>query len=77
MEEFNVESLNFPITTSQLLVDTGISCSSSDMKRLIYGTTIMLENSPLNSEMSHIFGCPDELKGKHLKIGRRVRIKFV
>lgn len=77
MKEFNTDLLDFPITASKLLVDTGISVSSSDMKRLVWGTTIMLDEAPLNCDMAKVFSSPLELKNKQLKIGRRTKIKFV
>lgn len=77
VREVSLEEIRFPLTVTQLLLELGLTVSSSDTKRLIWGTTIMLENSPLNCEMGHIFQEPKDLAGKHLKIGRSKVIKFV
>lgn len=74
--EVSLSTLKFPITVAQLLYEIEIP-SSSELKRIVWGMRITLNNTPLNEELAHIFFSPDDLMGTTLCIGRHKIFKFV
>lgn len=78
IREVSLEEITFPITAEQLLFELQLTMSSSDTKRLIWGTTIMLDNDLLNTNLSTIvFQKADELRGKSIKIGKSKVVKMI
>lgn len=77
IKEFSVDSLNLPITVAQLLFELGLATTQAEMRRMVWGEQILIDNTPLNTELVFFFREADELKGKTIKVGGKSLIKLV